>query len=361
MKFLILIFLSPVLFSPCFAEERRYRLQGSDFAKWQMGWVLVDEELKGYVDSKAHPGYGFSDTAVKDGQIIIKTGAGNLVFSRGIRTGKDIIGEPKAFQATKGKVIMFNYASERASWSDVAKMYEETLTPDSFEAEERGIKFYPLPLSYFSQAGGGNAFAEALMGGDGDGPGNGGGSPSAGMKFYFSGEATSLEQLQQIKQRLEEEGGAFVMTPFYGPVLEEEAALFGGKKILAEDVFVNHWGMMPNEERQNELLKRLMEQAGLAEEFDEGGRDVFAAYDLNETPDVDFGFIFEVPESYLREKTGMAAYDDYNKGVQFMIGIPQNSFNEKARAIYEGYGDMGEKWHQNSMEGMGDFSIQFFK
>ena len=186
------------------------------FAKFQTGWVVSEEELKGYVDSKIHPGYGFSDTAVKNGQIIIKIGLGNLVFPGNIKAGKDITEEQNAFQEIKGKVTMFhnNYASERVLWSDVVKMYEEAGTiPDSVEAEKMGIKFYPFPLPYFSQAGG-KAFAKALM--DGDGPGNGGGSPSASMKFYFSKEAISPEQIKQIRQYLAEGSGAFVMTPFYG-------------------------------------------------------------------------------------------------------------------------------------------------
>ena len=74
MKFLILIFLSPVLFTPGFAEQTRYRLQRNGVAKLQTGWVLVDEQLKGYVDSKIHPGYGFSDTAVKNGTLRVKNG-----------------------------------------------------------------------------------------------------------------------------------------------------------------------------------------------------------------------------------------------------------------------------------------------
>ena len=85
MKFLILIFLSPVLFTPCFAEQTRYRLQRNGVAKLQTGWVVSEEELKGYVDSKIHPGYGFSNTAVKNGQIIIKIGLGNLVFPGNIK------------------------------------------------------------------------------------------------------------------------------------------------------------------------------------------------------------------------------------------------------------------------------------
>ena len=237
-------------------------------------------------------------------------------------------------------------------------MYEEAgLMSDSIEAGKIGIKVYPFPLSSFSQTGS-EAFSEALM--DGDGPGNGGGSPSAKMKFYFSGGAISMEQIKQIQQYLAEGSGAFVMAPFYDPILEEEAALFEGKGILREDVFViNHWGMIPNEDSQNELLERLMEQAGLAKKL-EDARDAFTAYGWNEAPDVGMEFMFQIPESYLREKTGMA-YKDYDKGVQFMIGIPQNSFGEKAGAIYKGYGDMGEKGYQNSMEGMGDFSVHFFK
>jgi len=68
----------------------------------------------------------------------------------------------------------------------------------------------------------------------------------------------------------------------------------------------------------------------------------------------------EVPESYLEEKAGMA-YKDYDEGSQLMIRVLQGSFREKAGAFYEGYGDIGEKWHQNSMDGLGDFSVHFFK
>ena len=73
------------------------------------------------------------------------------------------------------------------------------------------------------------------------------------------------------------------MTPFYGMnhILEDEAALFAGKQVLGEDVFVNYWGMMPNEDMQNELLERLMEQAGLMEEL-EDRRDAFTAHSWNE-------------------------------------------------------------------------------
>ena len=166
MKSLILIFLSPVLFSPCFAEQARYRLQGNGVAKLQTGWVVSEEELKEYVDSKIHPGYGFSDTAVKNGRIIIKIGTGNLVFPNGIKAGKDIIEEPNAFQKIKGKVTMFNnnYASERASWSDVVKMYEEAgLMPDSIEAENMRIKVYPFPFFFF-QSSGGKGFCGSLNG-----------------------------------------------------------------------------------------------------------------------------------------------------------------------------------------------------
>ncbi len=353
MKSLILIFFISVLFTPCFAEGTRYRLQGNGFvgSGWivvneklkgyansgiKTGWIVSEEELKGYVDSNIHPGYGFSDTVVKDGQMIIKIGSGNLVFPDGVKTVKDITG-----QGFKGKVIMFNnyYAPHGASWSDVVRMYEGAgLMPDSVKAKEMGVKVYSFPLSYFSY-GRGEAFAKVLM--DGDGPGNGGGSPSASMKIYFSEEAISQAQMQQFKARLAEEGGAFVMAPFYGMnyILENEAAFFEGKKVLREDAFQNHWGMMPNEDVQNELLKRLLERAGFMEEFEEV-RDALTAHGWNEAPDMEVGFMFHVPESYLREKTGMA-YEDYDKGVPFMIGIPQSSFGKKARAIYGGYGEMG--------------------
>ena len=259
-------------------------------------------------------------------------------------------------------MIMFNnnYVSHGASWPDVIKMYEEAgLMPDSLEAEEMKVKVHSFPLSSFYQVGG-RASMEVLM--DGDGPGNGGGSPSASMKFYFSEKAISPEQIKQIKQQLAEGNGTFIMAPFYGDmnhIMEEEAALFGGKRVLKEDALVNYWGVLPNEDSQNKLLKRLLEQAGLMEEFEDVDND-FTTHSWNEVPDVGVEFMLYVSESYLKEKTGMA-YKDYDEGVQFMIGIPQNSFREKAIGVYKGYGDMGEKWHQNSMEGMGDFSVHFFK
>ena len=55
------------------------------------------------------------------------------------------------------------------------------------------------------------------------------------------------------------------------------------------------------------------------------------------TPDVEVGFVLEVPKSYLKEKAGIT---------------------------YQGYGDVGENWYQNSMDGLsglGDLSIHFFK
>ena len=82
----------------------------------------------------------------------------------------------------------------------------------------------------------------------------------------------------------------------------------------------------------------------------EDRRDAFTAHSWNEVPDVGVGIMFYGPESYLREKKGMA-YKDYDKGVQFMIGIPQSSFSKKAEAVYEGYGEMGEKIFQQGIGG----------
>ena len=138
------------------------------------------------------------------------------------------------------------------------------------------------------------------------------------------------------------------MSPFFGynmkGYLEDEAGGFEKNRILKEEDFVNYWGMIPNEGVQNELMQRLLEQAGLAKE----GEDLynsFSAYSQGKVPDVGVGFMLEVPKSYWQEKAGMA-YKDYNEEAgQFMIGIPEGSFSGKAGAIYQGYGDMGEKWY----------------
>ena len=94
--------------------------------------------------------------------------------------------------------------------------------------------------------------------------------------------------------------------------------------------------MIPNEGVQNELMQRLLEQAGLAEEG-EGFDNSFSAYSQGKVPDVGVGFMLEVPKSYWKEKAGV---------------------------FYKDYGDMGENWYQNSMDelgGLGDLSIHFFK
>jgi len=53
------------------------------------------------------------------------------------------------------------------------------------------------------------------------------------------------------------------------------------------------------------------------------------------------------------------AYKDYDKGVRFMIGIPQGSFRKKTGAFYEGYGDMGEPIFKKGMRewGLPDYGI----
>ena len=106
-------------------------------------------------------------------------------------------------------------------------------------------------------------------------------------------------------------------------------------------------------------MQRLLEQNGLAEE---DLYNSFSAYSQGKIPDFGMGFVLEVPESYLKEKAGMA-YKDYDNGV-FMIGIPQGSFRKKVGAFYEGYGDMEEQWYSGGMDrmgGLGDLSIHFFK
>ena len=340
MKYLILILSSSVFFSPCFAEKIRYRLQGHNFAELQAGWVIVDEKLKAYMDSGVQP-YVFSDEIVKNGQIIIETGVGQVVFSNSIKAGKEMTGEEQnAVQKFKGKVIMFNnnYASHGALEANAIKMYEEPgMMSDSVERGGIGIKVYQFPLSSFGRVER-EALAQALM--DGDGPGNGGGSPSASINFYFAipEEVIPPEQIKQIQEQLAEGRGAFIMSPFYGYNMEksppeDESAFFGRKRVYdGGETFVKGWGAILTGEPENkELLQRMLEYAGLAKE-EEDFNSFSSAQGWNQVPDVGVGVI--VPESYLRDKADLT---------------------------YKGYGSYRNMGDSNSMGGMGDFSVDVFK
>ena len=321
-----------LFFNPCFAGETGYRLRG--MGELASGWAVEKEKLRRYVDSGMEIGYTFSVPVIKeDGQVVI-TEMGKFVLS-GSFTGKEMTREEQnAIQEMKDKVIMLNgyYTPPVTTWADLIKMSPDWVL-GSVESGETGDQ---IPLSYHSIME-----RKAMMKAGEDGPGNGGGSPSASMKFYFAiPEEITPEQVKQIQEQLAEEGGAFIMSPFFDynvkGYLEDEAAGFEQKRIFKEEAFVNYWGMIPNEGVQNELMQRLLEQAGLAEE----GEDLynsFSAYSQGKVPDMGVGFVLEVPKSYLREKTGIT---------------------------YQGYGNMGENWYQNNMDGLGglgDLSIHFFK
>ena len=64
-------------------------MQGNNSADLQ-GWGIVNEELKGCIDSRWHPVYSLSDTVVKDEQIIVEIGVGSWVFPSSIKAGKEI-------------------------------------------------------------------------------------------------------------------------------------------------------------------------------------------------------------------------------------------------------------------------------
>ena len=341
MKYLIL--LSSMFFNPCFAGETRYRFRGMN--ELASGWAVENEKLRRYIDYAFEAGYSFSVPVIKeDGQIII-TEMGKLVLPGSV-AGKGMTREEQnAIQEMRGKMIILNgyYTPPVTTWSDLIKMSPDWVL-GLVESGEMGDQI-PLPYHNLMER-------KAMMQAGEDEPGNGGGSPSASMKFYFAlPEEITPEQVKQIQEHLAKEGGAFIMFPFHGynmkGYLEDEVTSFEKKRTLKEEAFVNYWGIVPNEGVQNELMQRLLEQAGLAEEGDDFDNSL-SAYSQGTVPDVGVGFMFQFLKSYL--KAGMA-YKDYDKGVRFMIGIPQSSFREKAGAFYEGYGDMEEPIFQKGMRG----------